>query len=164
MGYDTYCKLLDEVIKEQKGIKIENEQDVVIDINVSSFIPDTYIENTNQKMENYRNIAICRTEEDLKNMEDSLIDRFGKMPKEVANLINIVKIKEMCKNSGIIKVVQKQNNIVVYFDSEKCTLDMTELVYKYNNRIKFSTGVTPYITYKIQSQENILQEIEALLK
>jgi len=60
-------------------------------------------------------------------------------------------------------VLQKQNNIVIYFDAEKCTLDMADLVQKYNNRIKFSTGITPYITYKIQKQGNIMQEIEEIL-
>jgi len=163
VGYDTYCKILDEVVKEQKGIKVEEEPEVTIDINISSFIPDYYIENSSQKMESYRNIALCKTEEDLQNIKEELEDRYGKMPKEVINLINIAKIKEICKNSGIIKVLQKQNNIVIYFDAEKCTLDMADLVQKYNNRIKFSTGITPYITYKIQKQGNIMQEIEEIL-
>ena len=163
VGYDTYCKILDEVVKEQKGIKVEEEPEITIDINVSSFIPDSYIENADQKMESYRNIALCRTEEDLKNIAEDLTDRYGKLPEEVINLINIAKIKEMCKNSGIIKVLQKQNNIILYFDQEKCTLDMSELVHKYNDKIKFSTGVIPYITYKIQNQKNIISEIETLL-
>lgn len=163
VGYDTYCKILDEVVKEQKGIKVEEEPEITIDINISSFIPDSYIENADQKMESYRNIALCRTEEDLKNIAEDLTDRYGKMPEEVVNLISIAKIKEMCKNSGIIKVLQKQNNIILYFDQEKCTLDMSELVHKYNDKIKFSTGVIPYITYKIQNQKNLISEIEALL-
>ena len=163
VGYDTYCKILDEVVKEQKGTKVEEEPEITIDINISSFIPDSYIENADQKMESYRNIALCRTEEDLKNIAEDLTDRYGKMPEEVVNLISIAKIKEMCKNSGIIKVLQKQNNIILYFDQEKCTLDMSELVHKYNDKIKFSTGVIPYITYKIQNQKNLISEIEALL-
>ena len=164
VGYDTYCKILDEVVKEQKGIKVEEEPEITIDINISSFIPDSYIENADQKMESYRNIALCRTEEDLKNIAEDLTDRYGKMPEEVVNLINIAKIKEMCKNSGIIKVLQKQNNIILYFDKDKCTLDMSELVHKYNDKIKFSTGITPYITYKVQNQKDIISEIENLLK
>ena len=164
VGYDTYCKILDEVVKEQKGISVEEEPEITIDINVSSFIPDSYIENSDLKMESYRNIALCRTEEDLNNIKEDLEDRYGKLPEEVTNLINIAKIKEMCKNSGIIKVLQKQNNIVLYFDSDKCTLDMAGLVHKYNNKIKFSTGVVPYITYKVQDQKNVISEIEEILQ
>ncbi len=48
-------------------------------------------------MESYRNIALCRTDEDFKNIEEDLTDRFGKIPEETLNLIKIVKIKEMCK-------------------------------------------------------------------
>ena len=163
VGYDTYCKILDEVIKEQKGIKVAEEPEITIDINISSFIPDSYIESTDQKMESYRNIALCRTEEDFKNIEENLIDRFGKMLEEVINLISIAKLKEMCKNSGIIKVIQKQNNIILYFEPERLTLDVTGLVHKYNEKIKFSTGVTPYITYKVQDPKNLIPEIEELL-
>lgn len=164
VGYDTYCKILDEVIKEEKGVKVEEEPEITIDINVSSFIPDTYIENTNQKMECYRNIAVCRTKDDFTNIAEDLTDRFGKMPEEVINLIEIAKIKEECRNCGIIKVLQKQNNIIIYFEPDKCTLNMGELVHKYNDKVKFSTGITPYITYKIQEQKNIIQEIGELLK
>lgn len=164
VGYDTYCKILDEVVKEQKGEKVEEETEITIDINVSSFIPDTYIENTDQKMESYRNIANCKTDEDLENVKEDLEDRFGKMPDEVINLLGIAKIKAMCENTGIIKIMQRQNNVVLYFEPEKCTLDMAQLVHKYNDKIKFSTGITPYITYKVQNQQNIISEIEEILK
>ena len=115
-------------------------------------------------MESYRNIAVCRTQEDFKNIQEDLTDRFGKMPQEVINLIEIAKLKEICKNCGIIKVIQKQNNIILYFEPEKCTLDITKLVHEYNDKVKFSSGIAPYITYKIQDPKNIIQEIGELLK
>ena len=77
VGYDTYCKLLDEVIKEEQGIpQVEEEQDIQIDINVSSYIPDEYIENGSQKIEIYQDIALCKTEDDITNVIDEIIDRF----------------------------------------------------------------------------------------
>lgn len=163
VGYDTYCKILDEVIKEQKGINVEEEPEITIDLNISSFIPDLYIQNQDQKMESYRNIALCKTEDELKNIKEDLEDRYGKMPEEVINLINIAKIKEMCKNTGIIKIIQKQNNIVIYFEANKCTLDMAKLIQKYNNRIKFSNAANPYITYTLQNKKNIISEVQELL-
>ena len=163
VGYDTYCKILDEVIKENKGIKVEEDIDVVIDINVSSYIPDSYIENNSQKLETYRNIALCRTEEDIENISNEITDRYGKMPKEVRNLINIARIKEMCKELGINKVMQKQNNIVFYIEQDKLEIDIPRLVEKYKNNIKFSNGMIPYITYKIQDMQNIILEIKEVL-
>lgn len=77
VGYDTYCKLLDEVIKEEQGIsQVVEEKDVQIDINVSSYIPDEYIENGSQKIEIYQDIALCKAEEDVTNVIDEIIDRF----------------------------------------------------------------------------------------
>lgn len=164
VGYDTYCKILDEVIKEKKGIKVEEEIDVVIDINVSSYIPDSYIENNSQKLETYRNIALCRTKEDIENIINEIADRYGKIPEEVMNLISVAQIKESCKNLGIIKVMQKGQNIVFYIDQDKLEIDVPKLVEKYKNNIRFSTGVTPYITYKIQNMQNIIPEIKEVLE
>lgn len=78
VGYDTYCKLLDEVMKESQGIQVEEEKDVQIDLNISSYIPDDFIKDSSQKIEIYQNIALCRTEEDIQNVIDEIIDRYGK--------------------------------------------------------------------------------------
>ena len=163
VGYDTYCKLLDEVVKEAKGINVEEEQDVTIDLNVSSYIPDTYILNSTQKIEVYQNIALCRTEEDIKNITEDILDRFGKMPKEMFSLIGIARIKEKCKNMGITKVSQKENKIVFYFDPESFTLNIPDLIEEYSNRIKFSTGINPYIPFTLKNVNNTIEEIEEFL-
>ena len=141
VGYETYCKLLDEVIKEMQGEKIEEEIDVQIDLNISSYIPDEYIQNSSQKIEVYQNIALCRTEEDIQNIIDELIDRYGSIPDEVLNLINIAKIKELCKKANIIKLSQKMQKIIFYFDKNKFNLGkLEELIKEYKNKIKFSQG------------------------
>ena len=101
VGYDTYCKLLDEVVKEMQGVKVEEEKDVQIDMNISSFIPDEYIENSSQKIEIYQDIALSKNEDDLIEVTDEIIDRYGMMPQEVENLIEIARIKRLCKKSNI---------------------------------------------------------------
>ena len=159
VGYDTYCKLLDEVVKEMKGIEVEEDIDVSIDINVSSYIPDSYIENGSQKIEVYQNIALCSTEEDIKNVEEDIIDRFGKMPEEVINLLEIARIKGMCKNLGITKINQKQSSIVFNFNPETFIMDIDSIVKKYKNRVRFSPAKEPYITYRLENPDNILNEI-----
>ena len=163
VGYDTYCKLLDEVVKEAKGIKVQEEQDVIIDLNVTSYIPDSYIQNSTQKIEVYQSIALCRTEEDIKNVIEYILDRFGKMPQEMFNLIGIAKIKEKCKDMGITKVAQKDNNVIFYFNPESFTLNIPDLIEQYNNRIKFSTGINPYITLTLKNTNNTIGEVEEFL-
>ena len=94
----------------------------------------------------------------------SIIDRFGKMPKEMFSLIGIARIKEKCKNMGITKVSQKENKIVFYFDPESFTLNIPDLIEQYSNRIKFSTGINPYITFTLKNVNNTIDEIEEFLK
>ena len=160
-----YCKLLDEVVKEMKGIEIEEEKDVQIDINVSSFIPDEFIEDSSQKIEIYQNIALCRSEDDIRDVIDEIIDRYGRMPKEIENLIDVARIKNLAREVGVIKILQKQDNIVFYFDANSFNMDIVDvLIKKYKNKIKFSPSHEPYITYKVSNQSNILDEIKDFLK
>ena len=175
VGYDTYCNLLDQVVKEMQGIEIdtsEEEQEIQIDINVSSYIPDEYIENSSQKIEVYQNIALCRTEENIQNVIDETIDRYGVMPKELENLIEIARIKELCRKAGVIKVAEKKNsftesqNLVFYFDKNKYNPEIVDtLIKKYGYEIKFSTGIEPYITLRIEkmSDEELINKIKEFL-
>ena len=172
VGYDTYCNLLDQVVKEMQGIEVEEEQDIQIDIDISSYIPDSYIDSSSQKIEVYQNIALCRTEEDIQNVIDELIDRYGVMPKELENLIEIARIKELCRKTGVIKIAEKKNvytnnqNAVFYFDKSKYNPEIVDgLVKKYNTRIKFSAGIEPYITLilKNKNDEELIKEIKDFL-
>ena len=160
VGYDMYNKLLNEVIKETKGEKIEEEQEITIDIGVSSYIPEEYIENASQKIEIYQDIANCRTEEDIQNVIDEIIDRYGDMPEEVRNLIEIARIKNLCRIKNAVKIQQRQLGIVFTF--EKLETDCVgRLLTKYKNRIQFSASGKPYITLKITGEP--LKEIKEFL-
>ncbi len=167
VGYDTYCKLLDEVVKEMQGIEVQEEQDVQIDINISSYIPDSYIDSSSQKIEVYQNIALCRTEEDIQNVIDELIDRYGVMPKELENLLEVARIKELARKANIIKVSQRRESVVFYFDKNKYNPEIIDkLIKKYEFRIKFSSGIEPYITLKIGdvSDEKLIEAVKGFLR
>ena len=164
VGYDMYCKLLDEVIKEMQGIQIEEEPEIQIDLNVSSFIPDEYIQNGSQKIDIYQDIALCRNEEDIENVIDEITDRYGNMPSEVENLLEITRIKQLAKKSNIVKVMQKGKQIVFTLNSKKFNMELVpKLITEYNDRIKFSSGVNPYVTYKIKDEDKIIKETKEFL-
>ena len=172
VGYDTYCNLLDQVVKEMQGIEIEEEPEIQIDINISSYIPDSYIDNSSQKIEIYQNIALCRTEEDIQNVIDEIIDRYGVMPKELENLIEVARIKELCREAGVIKISEKKNmltnsnNIVFYYDKNKYDPEIVDrLIKKYGNDVKFSAGIEPYVTLKIGNlkDEKLVEKIKEFL-
>ena len=166
VGYDTYCKLLDEVVKEMQGYEVEEEQDIQIDINISSYIPDSYIDSSSQKIEVYQNIALCRNEENIQNVIDEIIDRYGVMPKELENLIEVARIKELCRTTNVIKIAQRMKNIVFYFDKNKYNPEIIDkLIKKYEFNVKFSSGIEPYVTLKVDSikDENIIKDIKEFL-
>jgi len=166
VGYDTYCNLLDQVVKTMQGIEVKEEKEIQIDLNVSSYIPDGYIENTSQKIEIYQNIALAKNEEDIIDIIDEVTDRFGTMPKEMENLLDIARIKILCKKTGVFKVSQKLSNIVFYFDVSTFNMNsIDKLVEIYQNRIKFSQGIEPYVTLGIKSNLSkiILEEVKNFL-
>lgn len=166
VGYDTYCQLLNEVIQEMKGIELQEEVDIQIDLNVSSYIPDSYISSSGQKIEIYQNIALCRTEEEIKDVMDEMIDRYGDMPKELENLTQIARIKNIARQAFVTKIAQKASGIVIWFDSMRFNMERLDiLIKKYKEKLKFSPGKEPYLTYKIkpESERGLLTELEQLL-
>ncbi|MBR3132553.1 MAG: transcription-repair coupling factor [Clostridia bacterium] len=164
VGYDMYCRLLDEVVREMKGIEVEEEKDVQIDINVSSFIPDEFIEDSNQKIEIYQNIALCKNEDDIKDVVDEIIDRYGNIPQEIENLLDIARIKNIAKEKNIIKIIQKQNSVVFYFDVKFFNFSVVdELIKKFGERIRFSPAANPYVTYKLKGSKDVLNEVKDFL-
>ena len=173
VGYDTYCDLLDQVVKEMKGIEVKPEVDIQIDLDITSYIPDNYIEDSSEKIDIYQKIALCRTENDIQDVIDEITDRFGDMPKELNNLIEIARIKQLCKKVGVMKITEKNNritysqNIVFYFDKDQYNPDIIAiLLKKYGTKIKFSTGIEPYITLllKNKNEEELIKEIKEFLK
>ncbi len=165
VGYDTYCRLLDEVIREEKGEKIKEEINVQIDLNVNCYIPDTYIEDSKQKIEVYQDIALCKTEEDIENVVDELIDRFGNMPEEIENLLEISRIKQKAKEKRVIKI--KSNRMGIYFTFEDgADIDIDNLMKKYKNNIIISKNLKSTIILKTTSsdEKEILKEVKDFLK
>ena len=165
VGYDTYCNLLDEVVKEMQGIEVKPEVDIQIDLNVTSYIPEEYIQDSNQKIEIYQDIALCKNEEDIQNVTDEIIDRFGDMPGELENLLAIARIKYLAKEQNIVKIMSKKTAVVFMFENNKINIDIMELVREYRNKLKFSSGIKPMITLEIGStnERQILNDVTEFL-
>ena len=167
VGYDTYCRILDEVLKEEQGIKVEEDIGCQIDLNVTSYIPDSFISDQNQKIEIYQDIALCKNEEDIRNVIDEIIDRFGNMPNEIENLLEISRIKQLAKEKYLTKIQSRGNSVVFTYDTNKFDNNsLSDIIKKYENRIKFSAGIKPMITLKIEKQgeKGLLQEVKEFLK
>ena len=161
IGYDMYNKLLNEVVKEMKGEKVEEEEEITIDLNISSYVPEDYIEDSAQKIEIYQDIADAKTEEDVQNIIDEIIDRYGEMPAEVYNLLEIARIKNLCRKTNVTKLQQKQNDVVIYFKTLSDEA-LRDIILKYKTKVRFSPGEKPYVTLRIE--KDVVKEVKEFLE
>lgn len=104
VGYDLYCKMLNQAVNELKGIKNEYSFETSVDLTVDAFIPSTYIKSEYQKLDVYKRIAAIENDDELADMEDELTDRYGSLPECAANLLKIALIKTIAHKIGIIEI------------------------------------------------------------
>ena len=158
VGYDMYCKLLNEAVRKKKGETVKEEPQASVDINVDAFIPDDYITNELQKIDTYKRIAGITSREEMDDIKDELTDRFGQLPKAVLNLLSIAYLRVLCKSVFITEVKDDgQKNAVgmseyikfsVAPDASFQTEKIPELVKSYGGRLKLMTGAKPYFLLK----------------
>ncbi len=171
VGYDLYCKMLNEAVKEAKGIESKTQFETSIDVVVDAFIPSTYISNELQKLDIYKRIAGVESDEEADEMLEELIDRFGEPPKSVMNLFSIACLKAKAHTLYIREITQNQKaiKIVMY---EKALIDpakIPNLIQELSPALKFAAdSKNPYFLYTmhVNSKEknpDVLASLSELL-
>ena len=161
VGYDLYCKMLNQAVLEAKGIREEIENfETVVDINIDAFIPDSYIPNEFQKLDIYKRIAGIENDEEYEEMIDELMDRFGEPARPVQNLLAIANIKAAAHKAYLTEIKQRGNEFQMTI-FEKPKLDVTkipEFVKSFGNAVVFrAQSKQPYFLYKIENTDNMLK-------
>ena len=151
VGYDMYCRLLEEEVQNIKGEAPKEEQfETVIDLNISAFIPDFYIKNQEQRMELYKKIAGIHTMEEYYDMQEELEDRYGDLPKAVQLLLEVVLVKAEAHSMGITSITQKHGNLLLEFRPQP-NIDVGKLMQMISaakGKYLFTAGTNPYLTIK----------------
>ncbi len=165
VGYDLYCKLLNEAVETMKGEKVYDEFETKIDLNVDAFIPPSYIKNEIQKINVYKQIASIETNEDYSDVLDELIDRFGETPKNVVNLLTIALMKSLAHKAWITEISEVGTNIKIqlYEKAEINPSGIADMVAKYKGRLKFVTEKTPYFMYLSPRKITNMEEYKRIL-
>ena len=168
VGYDMYCKILEEAVRELKGETVLEEIPVSVDLNVDAYIPEKYISNHDNRIEMYKKIAAINELKDSYEVEEEMEDRYGDIPPAVANLLAIALIKSMAKELNIVSIKQSGNNITIRFMDDK-SIDMKtviELMEEFKSRLMFTASNKPYITVKLNNIENknVLENIKIILQ
>lgn len=147
VGFDTYCQLLEETVKELQGETVEKRQPTIVDINVTAFIPDDWVGSKEQKMIEYKRLADVHNETELNYIESEWKDRFSKIPEEVSNLIKLVQIRLAGTKVGITTIRETMDNIRIYtpFTRTEWMILQTGLPREITKYIKYTSapsGVT----------------------
>ena len=107
VGFDLYIKLLDEAVRRLEDSNYEQETETLLELEYSGFIPDSYIDSPQEKMEVYKMIAAIRDREELENVYAELIDRFGPLPGEAASLLALAEIRIICRQLAVSSLKER---------------------------------------------------------
>ena len=150
VGYDLYCKLLNEAVLTLKG---EGEKvsayDTSLDIDIDAYIPSTYIKNEVQKLDIYKRIAAIDTMDEYEDMQDELIDRFGDIPTVTEHLLLVSLLKSAAHRAYITEITGNKNalKLMIYNKAPVDGDKLNSLLSKHRNKLKFTADVNPYFTY-----------------
>lgn len=176
VGYDLYCKMLNEAVRQMKGeITEEETYETSIDLQVDAFIPASYIKSEFQKLDMYKRIAGIENTEEYSDMQEELTDRFGDIPSSVENLLRVALLKAEAHRFHITQISQKMDGIRFYLhqgeniSSEK----VTKMIESYQGKIKYiSSGKKeqePYFRYQLPQKmsggvETLFQIVSEMIR
>ncbi len=128
IGYELYCKLLDEAVRSLKGEKVEEEIETSINLPIEAFLPDDYIPDSRQKISIYKKISALKNDKEKLNLINELKDRYGDIPESVDMLLEISTIKQLCQKLGITAIVAGGERVKVTFDEHNPRIDVADFV------------------------------------
>ncbi|MBK9769887.1 MAG: transcription-repair coupling factor [Candidatus Obscuribacter sp.] len=174
VGFDLYCKLLEESVAELKGEAVQQEADTAVDINVTAFIPESYIQDNEQRLVEYKRLADVRTERELVMLISEWKDRFGNIPKETEQLVKVVKLRLLAAGANVqsIKPDMQGMRLYVPFRLQQWMPVQARLPKHLATRTTYKPGIaggqgsSPYILVKAQGDlpEDQLSLLEELLQ
>lgn len=167
VGYDLYCKMLNDAILRQKGEIVEEEYTTTIELPVDGYIPSAYVKNEMTKLELYKRISGVWTKEDHEDMLDELTDRFGEPPQEVLNLLLIAQIKAQAHDAFITSITYKNKQVHIEMaPGVKVKMDCLDaFLAKYLNNIRVVAGSNSGFVVDLEkkSLKNFIHDLESII-
>ncbi|KWZ99926.1 MAG: transcription-repair coupling factor [Anaerococcus vaginalis] len=166
IGYDLYVKFLQQAVNKASGKEIykNDYNDVYIDLKVDAYIPDSYIEDSSQKIEIYTRISRIENLDDYSLLVEDLIDRYGDIPLMVDNLMYVSLVKSLADQLGFDEIREVKNEIKIsYDDRNKFTFEqLSQINEDYHNDLSFDLSQNP--SFKLPNKNTKLLDCYELLK
>jgi transcription-repair coupling factor (superfamily II helicase) len=115
VGFDLYCRLLDEAIREARGEIVEEQRDPALELGVNALLPGAYIPDERDRMAYYRRLAGARTTEELEPLVSELVEHYGAPPAEAQALLDVVRLRIAARAAGVSSIVRQDGRFVVRF-------------------------------------------------
>lgn len=150
VGYDLYCKMLNDAIKKERGEEVEEHFDTTVKLPFDAFIPSTYVRNEFIKLDLYKRISQIMDGSDYDDLVDEMTDRFGDLPKEVVNLMDVSLLKSRANKAYITSIVLNNAELSfgMYRDAKIDTDKIDHMLNGYFGKMRFVFGKTPAFVLK----------------
>jgi transcription-repair coupling factor (superfamily II helicase) len=137
VGFELYCQLLTEAVEDLRGERAGEEKIIstistsrmpqtTIDLPLSAYIPDNYVTELGTRLALYQKLSRIRTLEEVNQIAEELVDRFGNTPSPVKNLLYIVHLKVLGSNAGL-QSISRENGLIIIRSEKEITIDSIEL-------------------------------------
>ncbi len=166
VGYDLYFKMMEEAVRKLKGEKTEEKVDTSIDLDVNAYIDSEYIKDESLRIDMYKKMASIENSEDVLDIREELIDRFGDIPAPVLNLTKIAFLKAVARSLRIPSIEQKGDNLIITLQENMGSdIELVSELTKKNKNILYSATVPPYFTIGVANkrEDEILSCLENFL-
>ena len=166
VGYDLYCKMLNEAVKHLKGEGDDGDFSTTVELEVDAYIPGSYIVNEQQKLDIYKRIAGVETESESEEMKGELLDRFGEVPRSVDNLLRIALLRTQAHRLYIMEVKGRPGELRFVYrpDAKVHGENIPKLFELYGESLKFFPQGNPVFTYRYKRSKVMEKNAEALLE
>jgi transcription-repair coupling factor (superfamily II helicase) len=116
LGFELYTQLMEKAVRELKGEAVVEEITPEIHFHLPAFIPEAYVEDPGERLSLYRRLSLSRSDQEVEKIREELIDRFGKIPKEVSHLLEVIKVKILLTKLSIKRLEETPSQFVLTFD------------------------------------------------
>ena len=164
VGYDLYCKMLNEAVKNLKGISTREDFNTTVDLDVDAFIPPAYIVNEIQKLDIYKRIAGIENQAECDDMKEELLDRFGAVPGEVENLFRIAMIRVSAHRLYMTEVRGRGGEIRFTFKPDARIMpERIPEILKMYDKLSFNHKGTPFFLFRYKKCGMVEKDAQMLL-
>ena len=155
VGYDLYCKMLNEAVKREKGMRVDDGFQTTVDMDIDAFIPDAYVKDEFTKLDLYKRIAGVENDAEAEDMIEEMEDRFGKVPQSVVNLIDIALIRVLAHTVFVEELSAKKLTIQfnIYEKAAMNPANIPEVLYKVGECLQFKAAGKPYFLYRRKTED-----------